>query len=112
VNKNFAEMVGSLDIEELIRVKKDLDNGGNSVARIVNEKLKERARRDDSYCCVCSSKIDPFSVSKFTLVFGPDDMNKRASFCAIDCMEHFIKNLKEFWVEENQTFIRRKKNEN
>lgn len=109
MKKNFAEMVGLLDIEELMRMKRDLDNGGDSVARIVNEKIKERVKREDLFCCVCSSKIDPYSVSKFTLTFGPDDMNKKAVFCAIDCMEHFIRNLKEFWVEDNQTFIKRKK---
>lgn len=47
-----------------------------------------------SFCAVCGSKLDE-SQYVYTLVFGPDDFQKKASFCGLDCMEYFLNYLKK-----------------
>ncbi|MFC1752405.1 hypothetical protein ACFL96_03310 [Thermoproteota archaeon] len=103
------DVIEQLDLGELIKVRKDLQKGGGKICGIVDSKIKKELRKHSSYCCVCNSKVDPYSVSNFTLVFGPEDMKKKATFCAIDCLEYFIGNLKDFWSAESQAFIKRSK---
>ena len=110
MKKSINEVMEMLDLDELVKVKKDLDNGGEHLNRMLKTKIKEELKRHDKFCCVCDSRIDPYSVANFTLIFGPDDMKKKASFCAIDCLEYFLKNLKDFWQdEESQAFVRNKR---
>lgn len=106
MKKRLDDVIEMLDIGELVMMKKDIDSGGQKIGKLVEAKIRQQIKKHDRFCCVCNSRLDPYSVSNFTLMFGPEDMKKRASFCAIDCMEHFMANLKEFWGEDNQVFIK------
>ncbi|MBD3313250.1 hypothetical protein GF345_02310 [Candidatus Woesearchaeota archaeon] len=107
MKRKIDEVIELLDFNELMNVKKDIEKGGERISRIVDAKIKQELKRHSSHCCVCNAKINPFSVFNFTLVFGPEDMKKKASFCAIDCLEHFLSNLKDFCGDDNTTFIKR-----
>ena len=91
----LREVIDSLDHGELLKIKKDIDAGGLHLKRFIHEKIKENEKKHEQYCAVCSSKIDPYSMSTFTLVFGPADFKKKASFCAVDCLKYFLKSLEE-----------------
>lgn len=104
----IEQIIATLDLKELVKVKKDLDSGGETLNRIVSSKIRDKIRKHGTHCCVCNSRIDPFSVSNFTLVFGPEDMRKKATFCAIDCMEYFLKNLKDW---DSSIFVKNRKHQ-
>jgi hypothetical protein len=87
----LARIINELGEEDLNLIKKDLEEG--NIQRLVNEKLREHKEADwNKVCPICHSAI---SDDSFVLIFGPKDLRKRASFCAVDCMEYFLQRIKE-----------------
>ena len=80
--------------EELKKIKKDLEEGGVEIKKIVDQKISQHETSHQKTCSVCYSDLDPYSVHNYTLVFGPDDFKKKASFCGMDCFQYFLDNLK------------------
>lgn len=86
----LAKMIDDLDEEELRLIKKDLEQG--NIERLINNKLQEKNEADfNKVCPVCQAPIKEESVS---LIFGPKELRKKASFCALDCLEYFINQIK------------------
>ncbi|HLD89088.1 MAG TPA: hypothetical protein VI894_02680 [Candidatus Nanoarchaeia archaeon] len=94
MEKRMHDVLEKIDFDDLIRIKKDLDTGGALVKKIVDEKLKELEARESRICVSCGQAISPYTHETFTLNFGPPDFRKKASFCAIDCLEYFLEHLK------------------
>ena len=90
----LRDVVDSLEFDELVKMKKDLDYGGFHLKKFVESKVNERAKKHEKYCAVCANELKTTSTHNFTLVFGPDDFRKKASFDAVDCLLYFIKDLK------------------
>ncbi|MFQ5474698.1 MAG: hypothetical protein ACE5DM_02575 [Candidatus Nanoarchaeia archaeon] len=97
----LRDVIDSLDHDELLRIKKDLESGGLHLKKFVHTKIIEHEKQHEQYCTTCSSKIDPNSTSTFTLIFGPIDFRKKATFCAMDCMSYFLKTLQNSKVQKN-----------
>jgi len=95
MKKRFTEVVEMIDFNELVNMKRDIDKGGMEINQVLTQKIKEELKKHNVYCSICNVKIDPYSTSNFTLIFGPEDLKKKATFCALDCMEYFLKNLKD-----------------
>ena len=76
-------------------LKKDMDGQGLATKRIVSEKLRKKMRDFEKSCTVCSSELRFYNRSNYTLVFGPDDFKKKASFCGLDCLQYFTDHLKD-----------------
>ena len=95
MKKKLRDVIDYLEYDELVKIKKDLTLGGLHLLQLVDAQIKEETKKHDVFCCVCNNKLDLYSVHNYTLVFGPDDLRKKASFCAIDCLEYFLKNLKD-----------------
>ena len=90
--------MGNMRYEELKKIKKDLEEGGVELQKIVDQKMKQYETTHEQTCSVCYNNLEPFSVHNYTLVFGPDDFKKKASFCGMDCLQYFLesfKNMKE-----------------
>lgn len=105
MKRRFTEVVDMIEFNELVNMKRDIDKGGLEVSRVITQKIKEELKKHDVCCTTCSAKIDPYNTSNFTLIFGPEDLKKRATFCALDCMEYFIENLKDMrrdWKNANK----------
>jgi len=102
VKKRFRDLIEYLEYDELIKVRMDLEKGGVQVARLIDSKIEQEIRKYNILCATCSQKLDLYSFNHFTLFFGPQDIQRRASFCALDCLEYFLKNLKELQQETNQ----------
>lgn len=105
MKRRFAEVVEMIDFNELVNMKRDIDKGGMEMNSIISQKIKEELKKHNVYCSICNSKIDPYSTCNFTLIFGPEDLKKKATFCALDCMEYFLKNLKDLrrdWKNANK----------
>lgn len=102
MKRRFKEVVELLEYKELLRMKDDLNKGGDSIRILVENKIKEEIRKRNEFCAVCSSKIEPESETKFTLAFGPEKNGKKVSFCAVDCMEYFLSGLKKAKEVKNE----------
>ena len=91
----LRDLMGKVDYDDLVRMKKDLENGGMHLQDLVDMKIKEESMKHRENCSICNNELDPRSTNNFTLVFGPHDFRKKASFCALDCLEYFLRNLKD-----------------
>lgn len=88
------EMLEAIDDEDLHKLNNDLANGGVYLKKLVQDKLKEVERRKMTNCVTCGQSLGEREHA-FTLLFGPEDFKKKASFCELDCLEYFLKGLKK-----------------
>ena len=96
MNKKLREIVDNLERDDLIKLQKDLEEeGGIHVKKLVSEKIQQLEDNEKALCAVCGNPINPYYTEHYTLIFGPRDFRKKASFCALDCLEYFLKNLKQ-----------------
>ncbi|KHO46570.1 MAG: hypothetical protein QS98_C0002G0018 [archaeon GW2011_AR3] len=92
---SLKEAVEAMDYDELMKIKMDLESGGFNVKRMVIQKAREKERRHEAKCAVCSNEINAYSSNNYTLIFGPEDFRRKASFCGIDCTEYFMADLRD-----------------
>ncbi len=85
----------ALDHDELVKLRNDLNQGGIHLKNLVDHHIKMIEKEHEAFCTTCMSPIDLDDTNTFTLVFGPEDFRKKATFCAIDCLEYFLAGLKE-----------------
>ncbi len=95
MSRRFEEVIEILDYNELMRFKSDLDTGAITLKRLLEEKIKSKLKEHEKVCVTCSNDLDFYKTSNYTLVFGPDDFKKKASFCGLDCLEYFMIKLKD-----------------
>jgi len=95
MSRRFEEALDILDYNELMRFKNDFDNGAVLLKRLLEEKVKNKLKEHEKVCVTCSSSLNFYKIDNYTLVFGPDDFKKKASFCGLDCLEYFLTKLKE-----------------
>jgi len=95
MKKRFRDVIDTIEYDDLMKMKKDLDDGAVHLSKLIDEKVKEEQKKHEQVCTVCSKNIDQYDTNNLTLLFGPDDLKKKATFCALDCLEYFINNLKE-----------------
>jgi len=93
--RRFEDLIDVLDYNELMRFKNDLDSGAVTLKRLLEEKIKRKLKEHEKICATCSNNLNFYKSNNYTLVFGPDDFKKKASFCGLDCLEYFITKLKE-----------------
>ncbi len=93
VNK-VRDMIDSIDEEELQKLYSDLSKGGNHLKKLVNDKIQELEESKTNYCITCGKGFGDHNAS-FSLVFGKNNLRKKACFCEIDCLEYFVSELKK-----------------
>ena len=95
MSRRFEDVMEILDYNELMRFKNDLDSGAITLKKVLEEKIKRKLKEHEKICATCSNDLNFYKSNNYTLIFGPDDFKKKASFCGIDCLEYFITKLKE-----------------
>ena len=95
MSRRFEDLFDVLDYNELMRFKIDLDSGAITVKRLLEERIKKKLKEHEKVCATCSSQMNFYKTNNYTLIFGPDDFKKKASFCGLDCLEYFIIKLKD-----------------
>lgn len=95
MSRKFEDVFDVLDYEELMRFKNDFDSGAITIKKLLEEKIKKRLKEHEKDCAVCSNRLDFYKTNNYTILFGPDDFKKKASFCGLDCLEYFIIKLKD-----------------
>ena len=93
--KRFEDLIDVLDYSELMRLKNDVDNGAITLKKLMEERIKKKLKEHEKICATCSNTMNFYKSSNYTIIFGPDDFKKKASFCGLDCLEYFIIKLKE-----------------
>ncbi len=91
--KRIRDVIDFLSFEELQKMKRDLDSGGFHLLRLVKHKIQENERSHKQFCSFCGAQLDMQSIHNYTVVFGPYDFRKKASFCGTDCLLSFFRNL-------------------
>lgn len=84
------DAIKSLDYDDLVRLNEDLREGGHSTRALVEKRIVEKEKEHGRFCQVCQCEIDPHSTQNYTILFGPEGLKRRASFCALDCLKYFI----------------------
>ena len=95
MSKKVSEIVAMLNYEELIDLQRDLFGGGTTIRQVVSNRIKEVNDSQTRVCATCGSTVNLSLNHEYTLIFGPKDLKKRASFCAVDCLEYFFVQLKQ-----------------
>jgi hypothetical protein len=91
----IKEEIEDWEYHELKELQKELVSGSHNLVKMVGRKIKDYEQDTGCICPVCSSVIDSSKPATFTLIFGPKNLKKKASFCAVDCLQYFILRLKE-----------------
>lgn len=95
MSKKVSEIIDMLNYEELVDLQRDLFGGGGSIKQVVNNRIKEVNDSQTRVCATCGGAVNLSVNHEYTLIFGPKDLKKRASFCAVDCLEYFFVQLKQ-----------------
>lgn len=95
--KNLLE---TMEYHDLINLNNNIKEGNFDFNILLKQSLKQKEKDHKKYCSVCGNDLEPTSVTNYTLLFGPEDFKKKASFCALDCMEYFMIKLKD--IKENK----------
>jgi len=98
--EKIKEEIEDWEYYELKELQKELLGGSTNLVKIVGRKVKDLEQDTGCICPVCNSAIDSSKPATFTLIFGPNNINKKISFCALDCLQYFISQLKELKKEE------------
>ena len=102
MGRKFEDVVDMLDYEELMKFKKDIDTGALAVKRLIELRIKRTLKEHDKICAVCFSELNFYAVNNYTLIFGPADFKKKASFCGLDCLGHFVIQLRSLKQSERK----------
>ncbi|MBN1503221.1 hypothetical protein JW930_06800 [Candidatus Woesearchaeota archaeon] len=86
----LKNLIKHLNEEELGYLQKDLYDG--NISFLIKQRLNkiEKNKKEDIHVCpVCGILLDTANT-KYTLIFGPSDFKKKASFCGKDCLGFFL----------------------
>lgn len=98
--QSLANFLNSLPHSELMRLKQLMQTG--ELLKEVNERMREEEKKHGRACSTCSNELDAYNVNNYTILFGPDDFKKRASFCGMDCLQYFLEQIKNIRTEEKK----------
>ena len=93
----LKDVLDMIELEELMKIKEDIEQtSGAHLKKLVEHKIRQKKEgHDEGVCSTCLGAVQPYAVENYSLVFGPGDFKKKASFCSIDCMNNFVKNLEK-----------------
>lgn len=87
----LVRLIRDMSEEDLRLLQKDLNSG--NIEKLINKRLQEKIEKNENRVCpVCHT---PVREENLTLVFGPEGFRKKASFCALDCLEYFLNKVKD-----------------
>ena len=90
----LSKFLSMLEHYELVKLKQEMENGNLDVEKEVQENIKELEKKHAKYCATCSNTLNLYNTNNYTIIFGPEDFKKKASFCGLDCLEYFLIKLK------------------
>ena len=95
MKKSVRELIEEIDYDDLLKLKYDVEHGAVHIKKLLDSKMKEIENKNIHICATCGKRINPFTDYEITLIYGSPDFRRKAHFCGIDCLEHFIEGLKK-----------------
>lgn len=80
----LAELIRKLPPEDILLVKKDLEEG--NISRLISERIAE-LELPQKVCPVCNTPLD--DNAPYVLYFG-NGVRKKARFDGLDCLKQFM----------------------
>lgn len=97
----FKEFLEGLDYTEVLQLQKELKDPSSTVRKVLNDHINVMERINARVCATCGNQLD-MQTKNLSLVFGPEDFKKKASFCAFDCLEFFLNHLKDLEMKKQK----------
>ena len=91
----FKKFLSTLEHYELVKLKQEIKKGNLDIEKEIQGHIKDLEKKHAKSCTTCSNSLDPYNTNNYTIIFGPDDFKKKASFCGLDCLEYFTIKLKQ-----------------
>ncbi|MDP2750240.1 MAG: hypothetical protein Q8O89_05390 [Nanoarchaeota archaeon] len=101
----LKEVLDLFEYEELIRMREELHENVSFLKKEIDSRIEHIENNKDNICVTCGRKIkhDDHAIQ---LVFGPTNVKKKANFCAMDCLEYFIRKLRELDTKVDRGIIK------
>lgn len=91
--KIFSFFVNELNERELDLLLSDIENNnGKTTTSLIKKRIRQLEREKNKVCVSCGREIEP-QQNKYLIHFGSDDFQKKACFCAVDCLKYFLEKL-------------------
>lgn len=90
----FKEFLETLDYGEVMDFKKQIKASDSLMRKMVHDQIDVIERINARVCATCGHGLD-MNTKNLTVHFGPEDFKKKATFCAFDCLEFFLGQLKQ-----------------
>jgi hypothetical protein len=95
MEERLQQLLNSLEYKDLLHLQRDLKSGALLTQHVVSKKLNEVETSHRSFCAGCTKNMNVEKDDVYTLVFGDRTVKKKASFCGLDCLHEFTKNIQE-----------------
>jgi len=101
----FKEFLENLDYNEVLNFKKQMKESDSQMKEILSNHIDVIERINSRVCATCGNELNS-DTKNLVLHFGPNDFKKKASFCAFDCLEFFLQQLKSIEMKKEKTEVR------
>jgi len=97
----FKEFLENLEYGELLDLNKQLKDKNSEITTVLKNHLDVVERINARVCATCGNELN-HNTKNLTLHFGPEDFKKKASFCAFDCLDFFMNQLKQMEMKREK----------
>ena len=100
----FKEFLETLEYNELLDFQKQIKEKESLMRTLLSDHINVMERISARVCATCGNELNLHSKN-LTLHFGPEDFKKKASFCAFDCLDFFLDQLKTLEIKKAKQTI-------
>ena len=100
----FKEFLENLDYNELLEFQKQMKEGNSTVKEVLTNHVDVVEKINSRVCATCGNQLD-MTTKNLALHFGPENFKKKATFCAFDCLEFFLTQLKDIEIKKEKDGI-------
>src|SRR3990167_1150843 len=97
----FKEFLENLDYNEVLDLKKQIKEPSSAIKDVLANHIDVIERMNSRICATCGNQLN-INTKNLTLHFGPEDFKKKASFCAFDCLDFFLQQLKSIEMKKEK----------
>lgn len=96
----FKEFLEGLDYNEVLDFQKQMKSKESTIRTVLSNHIDVIERINSRVCATCGNELN--QQKALVLHFGPEDFKKKASFCAFDCLEFFLEQLKNIEMKKEK----------
>lgn len=94
----FKEFLENLSYGEVVDFQKQVKDSKSLMRKMVDDQIDVIERTNARVCATCGHQLN-LQTKNLTMHFGPETFKKKASFCAFDCLEFFLTQLKAIEIK-------------